>query len=233
MYIFSKHQKKQEEVINLIEKQVNNRNLKFSTVPPVENYQEDKRICLTSVHFPHKQLISKIQNEIIKPLEKIEPEFFYYPQQSIHMTLKNIRVINNPPRFTQEDVQKAKSVFDMIIPTHKKFKVYFYRLLIFPNNIALIGTTEAELDNIVLDLDNKLNKIGLPDDKKYVNQKYFFSNITLLRFNRKPSKEFIKKVNELSKNISFKPYIVDSVTLVSGTAVLTQKNIIKTWQLKN
>lgn len=231
MYSLSFHQKKQREVINLLEQQVINKTINFSTVAPVEDYEADTRICLTSIHLPHQELITKVQNKLIAPLKEISPNYFFYPDDSLHMTIKNIRVINDPPHFTREDINKAERVFESVVPKHKKFKVYFYRLFLFHNNLALIGTTDPELDDIVLDLDKELNAVGLPDDKKYINDKYFFCNMTLSRFNNTPPLEFVKKVDELSKNIFFEPYVVDSITLITCTAVFTKKNIIKTWQL--
>jgi 2'-5' RNA ligase len=148
------------------------------------------------------------------------------------MTIKNIRVIDEPPRFSDADVKKAEQVFESVIPRHKKFEVYFYRLLLFPNNLALIGTTDLELDSIILDLDKELNRAGVPDDKKYLNSQYFFSNVTLARFYGTPSEELVKKVEELSQSISFEPYTVDSVTLLTGNAVFVKKNVIHTWNLK-
>ncbi len=61
---------------------------------------------------------------------------------SIENQVKNIRIINNPPHFTEEDIQRAKKVFELVIPKHKKYQVYFYRLLLFSSNLTLIGTTE-------------------------------------------------------------------------------------------
>lgn len=148
------------------------------------------------------------------------------------MTIKNIRVINDPPHFTKEDIGMAEQAFESVVPHHKQFNVYFYRLLLFPNNLALIGTTGPELDSIVLDLDKELNEADVPDDKKYMNSQYFFSNMTLARFNNAPSEEFLHKVEELSQSLSFEPYTVDSVTLITCTAVFTKKNIIKTWKLR-
>ncbi len=231
MHIFSPHQQKQIEVINSIEQQIKSNSMGFSTVAPVSDYKNDTRVCLTSVHLPHQQLITQVQDSLIKPLQEISPDYFFYPSDSLHMTIKNIRVINDPPHFTEEDIRKAESVFESVIPHHKKFNVYFYRLLLFPNNIALIGTTDPELDSIVLDLDKELNNAGVPDDKKYMNSQYFFSNMTLARFNRAPSEEFLRKVEELSQSLSFEPYSVDSGTLITCTAVFTKKNIIKTWNL--
>lgn len=227
------HQLQQQKVINKIEEQVKANLLNFSTVSPVEDYEKDPRICLTSVHLSNEELELQIKKLLTKPLHKIEPDFYYYTADSLHMTIKNIRVINNPPHFTAEDVEKARKVFSQIIPKHKQFNVYFYRLLLFPNNLALIGTTDSELDSIILNLDKELNKAGVTDDKVYVNSKYFFSNITLTRFNTPPSEEFKQKIQELSNSIKFKPYIVDSVTLLSCNAVFKNRKLIETWYLED
>lgn len=224
------HQQKQIAVINQIENQIQNNNLQFSTVAPVEDYENDPRTCLTGVHIPADSLKQKIQDEIIKPLKEISPDTYFYSAASIHMTIKNIRVINNPPHFTSENIEKARKIFSEIIPKHSKFKVYFYRLLLFPNNLALIGTTDPELDNIILDLDKRLNEAGLPDDKQYTNSQYFFSNMTLARFSN-PSKEFVKKIEELSMQIKFESYTVDSVSLVTCNAVFRSLKTIGEWKL--
>lgn len=147
------------------------------------------------------------------------------------MTIKNIKVISDPPNFTDDDIKKAQNVFTEVIPHHKKFNVYFYRLLMFPNNLALIGTTDPELDEIFFDLDRKLNEAGIPDDKKYSNAKYYFSNMTLVRF-QYPSERFKNKVRDISEKLSLSPYEVNSVSLVSCNAVFNKRNIIQTWKLQ-
>lgn len=223
------HQQQQIKVINQIEQSILQNSLNFSTVAPVDDFENDSRICLTSLHFPNQELIDDVQ-KIISELKKVEPNFYYYPPQSLHLTIKNIRVINDPPNFKQSDVEKAQEIFKEVLSKHHKFKVYFYRLLLFPNNLALVGTTDPELDEIVLDLDEKLNRAGVPDDKKYNNSRYFFSNMTLVRFGGLSSK-FASKVNELSTKINFKPYEIDSVTLISGNAVFKNPRIIQKYNL--
>ncbi|NCN03925.1 MAG: hypothetical protein GW942_02525 [Candidatus Pacebacteria bacterium] len=224
------HQKKQIDVINQIEERINSNNINFTTVPPVEDYVSDNRICLTSVHFPKVNLLNQV-SEIIAELKKVEPNYYHYDNDSLHMTIKNIKVINNPPLFSEDDIHKVKNVFSKIIPAHKKYKVFFYRLLLLPNNLALIGTTEPELDSIVNDLDEQLKKVGVPDDKSYLNTKYFFSNMTLTRFEF-ASEKFKNKIRELSDTLIFKPYEVDKVSLVTSNAVLKKKKIIDTWSFK-
>ena len=39
------------------------------------------------------------------------------------------------------------SIVDYDSP-NQAFKIYFYRLLLFPNNLALIGTTDPERDEM-------------------------------------------------------------------------------------
>lgn len=95
------HQQKQIEVINQIENQIKNNSLNSSSVSPVDNYNNDLRICFTSIHIPKESLISKV-NEIIGKLKKIEPEYYYYSNDSLHMTIKNLKVINDPPRFNAD-----------------------------------------------------------------------------------------------------------------------------------
>lgn len=225
------HQLRQQQVINKIAEQVASNSLSFSTVSPVEDYENDPRICFTSAHFPRKELIDQVQ-ELTEPLQKLEPSLFYYPSDFLHLTIKNVRTISDPPSFSADDIQKVKEVFARVIPAHKQFKIYFYRLLLFPNNLALIGTTDPELDKIILDLDQELKKIGVPDDKVYVNSSHFFCNMTLARFNTQPSQDFIDQVSRLSETINFDPYLVDLVTLLTGNAVFKKKHEIGTWKLQ-
>ena len=228
----TEHQLKQIEVIDKIEQQVETNSLSFSTVSPAQNYDKDSRKCLTSVHLPDKKLLLQIQQTLINPLRKVAPDFYYYSSDSLHMTIKNIRVVNDPPHFNEEVVKKAQKVFSEIITKHQQFQVYFYRLLLFPNNLALVGTTDSELDNIILDLDQSLKKAEIPDDKTYINSRYFFSHMTLARFNSSPPEEFKKKVGELSNSLKFEPYTVDSVTLLSCNAFLKNRQIKGKWRLR-
>lgn len=226
------NQQKQKEVINKIEELIRKNSLKSSVVNPVEDFDNDPRICLTSVHFPADFLQTKIHKEIIIPLQENFPEHYYYSPDSLHLTIKNVRVINNPPRFNGRDIKKARQVFSQTVPGHFKFRVFFYRFLLFPNNLSLIGTTEEELDKIILDLDRELKAAGIPDDKLYTNSKYFFSNMTLARFNKPVTGEFREKVKKLFDSLSFEPYLVDSVTLLTCNAVFKQRKIIGSWGLR-
>lgn len=228
----NEYQKAQIEVIKKIEQQANSNTMQFSTVSQVGDYAHDPRIALTSVHFPNQTFLTEVQKKILDPLRKISPNHYYYPQNTLHITVKNVRVIHNPPTFTEEDVHKVKKVFEEIIPKHHSFKSYFYRLLVFPGSVALIGTADNELDQIHIDLDNALRKAGVPDDKQYLNTHNFFSNMTLARFTSPITKEYKEKINEISENLIFKPYEINSVTLLSCNAVMNYQKIIGAWKLR-
>ena len=225
------HQQKQIEIIDKIEDGVKNNALITTVVDPVDDFVNDPRICLVGLHIAKPEFASRIVDTLINPLQAIEPNFHYYMPGAQHFTIKNIRTIENPPTFTEVDVIKAQKLFAHIIPQHARFKIYFYKLLLFPNSLTLMTTTDPELDSIVLDLDQALNDADLPDNKTYANSSHFFCNMTLARFNQEPSGAFKEKVRELSNSMHFEPYTIDNVSLITGNAVLAQCNIIDEWKL--
>lgn len=225
------HQQEQKKVIAEIERDVARDTVSFSTISRVENYELDKRMCLTSVHFPGDNLKNVITQQLISPLRDLQPDQYYYPPESFHMTVKNVKVVSDPPTYTSEDITRVREVFDSVVPRHKKFKVYFYKLILFPNNLSLIATTDKELDDLILDLDKELKGVGIFDDKKFNNDKYFFSNMTLVRFYNPVTTDFKEKVDDLSKNLDINDYIVDSVSLVTCNAVMKMRTIIQNWEL--
>lgn len=227
------HREKQIEIIKTIIEQVRTDSLQATAVVPVSDFENDNRICLTSVHFPSMQFVHSVLSHITEPLKNLFPEAYCYPDTSLHFTIKNIRVIENPPSFTEEDVQKAIHLFQQIVPQHKSFRVYPHKLLVFKNNLALICTTDEELDRLILELDDELRNVGIPDNKRYANSRYFFCNMTLMRFALPPPESFLEKVKELSDNLPVSEYIVDSVNLLTGNAAMKKLQVRGKWELKD
>lgn len=225
------HREKQIEIIRVIEEQVSRDSLQATSVVPVDDFENDNRICLTSVHFPAQTFIDTVLQTITKPLKALFPDAYCYSGDSLHFTVKNIRTIENPPSFTAADVEKAKHIFDTVIPHHAAFRIYPYKLLVFKNNLALICTTDPGLDNLILELDSTLRKGGIPDNKRYANSRYFFCNMTLMRFAVPPPLEFLRKVAELSTRLVLPDYTIDSVTLLTGNAAMKKLHIRGTWTL--
>ncbi len=225
------HQLHQSQLIEQIAQQAQNNSLQSTTVSPVDDYKNDTRICLTSVHLPQQALVKKVQQELIKPLQRVFTNCYYYPSENLHITIKNVRVINDPSNFTAKDLEKARQIFSEQVPQHKKFQVYFYRFVLFPQSLALVGTTDEELDRLILNLDQSLKENQLADDKVYANKQYFFSHMTLARFSQVPSLAFQQQLKVLSQHLKFEPYLVDSVTLLTANAVLQKRQLLGTWQL--
>ncbi|MBI1919130.1 hypothetical protein HYS29_00905 [Candidatus Microgenomates bacterium] len=79
-----------------------------STVVEMQkDYANDDQICLTSVVFIPNEISSKIISNVINKLKRIDPQHYFYPPESMHLTIKNIRTISKPPLFTQTDIHKA------------------------------------------------------------------------------------------------------------------------------
>lgn len=232
MLYITKHQQKQIEIINSIENQIKSDTLQATTVEPVLDFNTDKRMCLTSVHFPHEMFINSVYSSISLPLMKLFPSAYFYSQSSLHLTIKNIKVINDPPTFTNTDISQAIEIFNRVIIKHKRFTIYPYRLLLFKNNLALMSTTDDELDSIILELDEELSKAKIPDDKQYINPRYFFSNMTVARFGTAPPQDFINMVNYISSHLELDPYTVDTVSLITSNAVMKKLHEYKKWRLE-
>jgi len=225
------HQKKQIETINQIEKQIKNESLQASTVSPVKNYDTDPRICLTSVHFPKQSFINNSYATITDPLKKLFPEAYFYTPSSLHFTIKNIRIINNPPRFTEADITVANEIFTLTIPLHQQFFIYPYKLLLFKNSLSLMCTSDEELDHIILDLNRRLTEAGIQDDKQYANSSCFFCNMTIARFNTYPPHKCREMIETISSTLNLPSYCIDSVSLVSANAAMKKLTIFNTWKL--
>jgi 2'-5' RNA ligase len=226
------HQLKQKEIIDEMNRQARHKALNFTYVTPVDDYVNDLRVGLTSVHIPNPDFVQTIQTMLIEPLKAIDLHHFYYQEDMFHITLKVVKDNSNPPRFTEENIQVAKDTFAEVVPQHRAFNIYFYKLIVFPTSLSLVGTTDPEFDDLFLDLNNKLKMVGLPDEKRYLNSKYFFCTLTLCRFKGEPSDRFLEKVDELKSALQLPPYTVDSVTLVTCNAVFQKRNILGEWSLQ-
>lgn len=227
------HRERQIEIIDTITRQVQTDSLKATAVIPVADFENDERICLTSVHFPKSSFAQTILTGITEPLKKVFPQAYCYSEESLHFTIKNIRVIENPPSFTEQDVEKAFRIFEQCIPQHTSFRIYPHKLLLFKNNLALICTTDEELDNLILDLNGRLEKEGIPDNKRYANSRYFFCNMTLMRFALPPPESFLEKVRELSDKLPISEYVIDTVHLLTGNAAMKKLQVRGKWDLKD
>lgn len=189
-----------------------------STVVPMQSdYKHDNQLCLTCVSFLSKNVASTINSQFISPLKSIVPEFYYYQEGSLHITIQNIRIIHNPPHFNQIEINKARQLLTDLIPKIKPFQFELVGLISLPTSIAIIALVRPEYDTFVKMLRHSLVASGIPDDKKYFTDEIIFANITICRYTHKPSQKFMNKVDAL-KEKSIGPFVANKLSLVEMNA---------------
>lgn len=208
--------------------------VKSTTVEMQNDYEYDDRTCLTLISFIPRSISKKIEKFIIKPLKNIDTDHFYFPPVSMHLTIKNIRTVHKPPLFSNKDAVKVNQLFKKMIPQFPCFSYYLEDLVLFPTSLFLMGYCRDIIKKLVSELDSGLEKIGVPDNKKYLSSKILFGNITLCRFIHKPSVSFIKKVKEL-KNIKIGELKITEAKLITCNVVCHPKtrNIIASYKFKD
>ena len=185
---------------SLVKQLTNEARKGVSIVPMQADFRYDKKLCLTSVVFIPADLAKKIQRTIIESLRVVDPHHHYYEPGEMHLTIKNIRTIHDPPLFEDADIQKVDRIFTQIFPKHRSFSFFLEEVVLFPTSVSLIGYCDERLKHLVRDLDTGLKRIGIPDNKKYISDSVFFGNITLCRLVRPPSSAFQRRLEELSCN---------------------------------
>lgn len=227
------YQQRQKELFNKIENNFKKGKICSSIVEPVKDYIQDKRICLTSVFFLPEKIKSSILEKIIKPLKKEDNDQYYYLPESLHLTLQNIRTISDPPLFTEKDIIKVKKVFKEVIPKYNIFSFELKDLFELPTSLSLCGYCGEILKYLVLELREKLQKAGVPDNKKYASGDVFFGNVNVFRYTTNPNSNFAAKIKKL-KNVEIGELKVKKVSLITTNAVCypNKTRIIGTYNLK-
>lgn len=228
------YQQKQKALFGKIENDFRKGKIFSSIVVPVKDYVNDALICLTGVVFLPEKIKRSISKKIIEPLRKEDNNQYYYLPESLHLTLQNVRIISNPPFFTKKDIVKVKKVFEEVIPKFRSFSFELRNLFELPTSLSICGFCDEVLKYLVLELREKLQKAGVPDNKKYASDEVFFGNITICRYTKKPTKDFLAKIKEL-KNIEIGRFVIKEVSLITTNKVChpSKTQIIEIYKLKN
>lgn len=189
-----------------------------TVVEPVSDYINDNRICLTSIAFVPQNLEKRIIENVINPLRKINPIQYFYIPGSFHITISNIRTIENPPLFNHKDIDKVREVFERVIPKYRPFILEIKRLFELPTSLAISAFSDETLGNLTLKLREELKKAGVPDNKTYANANIVIGSTTISRFTNSPNPDFKKKVKEL-KEIDIGSFEVRKISLITTNAV--------------
>lgn len=190
-----------------------------STIVPIQtDYHNDPQIALTIISRVPKDIAKTIQTQLIAPLRAIEPEFFYYPDEALHVTVQNVRVIHDPPRFTASDVAKVDALLATLVPKTRRFPFIYAGLLSMPTSTSLIALVSPEYDQFIRRLRKSLAEAGIPDDKTYFTDAAIFANTTICRYTHTPSKKFTDTLAKY-KDIRAGQFAPEKATLVSMNAV--------------
>jgi 2'-5' RNA ligase len=199
-----------------------------------EDYENDQQECLTSVSFVPGDIATKIIEKVIQPMKISDPEHYFFNEASLHLTIKNIRTISNPPLFSEVDIYKVQNLFNEVIPQFNQIEFIVEDVVLFPTSVSVMAYASNELQRLVLALDEGLKSIGVPDNKKYLSDSIFWGNITICRFTKKPNEDLIKVIKML-RNTKIGRFKVDKVNLVTCNSVCSpnSRKIIETYNLNN
>lgn len=208
----------QRQLVVQMEKAAQTGDFNATVIGVVDDFANDARICLTSVAFVPPEIATIITQKIIEPLRAIEPGHYYYPAESMHVTIKNVQVISDPPTYTEADVQKVHAMMQAVVPQANAFSFVLEGVTQFPTSVSVIGYCDERLQSLVWSLDRNLQKIGLPDNKKYFSDSIFFGNISVCRFLHEPGAAFKTKLKELSVLI-IGEMLVKEISLITCNSV--------------
>ena len=220
---------KQDFVFNELESLDKKANV--STVSSAGKFEDDSRTCLTFVYFLPDELKEKIKQEILEPLKKVESSQYYYFESLLHITIQNVRVIADSPNFTKEDIGVIKKSYENI-KSYEKLIFDLKGLLKMKDSLSIKAYPDQKTQEFILNLRKRLESIGVPDDKQYINPEVVIGNVTICRFYKKPNEAFLKTFEAL-RSIELGRLVVDEISLITTNAVCHKDNtqIIKTFNV--
>ncbi len=211
------YQKKQLELVRQMESLAAAGVTRSTIVPILKDYPRDPQRTLTSVVFLPGRFQRRLYLEVIRPLQKLEPDFYYYPLPSLHITIQNIRIAHFPARYNKTDITKARRVFRQVVPKHQNFYFHLYGTLALPTSVSIIVLSSLTHARLICDLRRSLASAGLPDDKTYFSEATF-ANCNICRFTHKPGVKFRNFLRQQNSH-DFGRLLVSEISLIETNAV--------------
>lgn len=226
--------KQQDVLFNEIEERFKKGESPATIVQQLNDYENDDQICLTSVAFVPKNLQELVVSKLISPLKKADPRQYFYLPESLHLTIQNIRTVDNPPQFSASDIEKSKQVFSNIVPKYPPIVFRLKGLFNLPTSLGIRAYAEKTLKDLCLELRHELASAGVPDNKTYASNKIFFGNVSISRYTTTPNAKFDDILNNF-KNIDIGIFNVESVFLITTNSVCypQKTKILAKFDLRN
>lgn len=205
-----------------------------STIVSIQNnYATDPQLCLTFVTFLPPDIMEVIDNKLIKTLRAIEPDFYYFPAESLHITIQNVRTVHNPPRFTAQDIAIVRSLAHEMFSKEPPFTFTLRGVLSMPTSVSIIALVTHAYDRFIKDFRQRLTDTGVSDDKTYFTDEMVFANATICRYTHAPSKSFLESVSGF-RDIEVATVTTTEVALITGNAVAhpSKTTVLETYRLR-
>lgn len=226
------YQDKQLEAIKAIEESFKSGKIKSTVVESVDDFVADNRIALTAITYLPYELGKQIVEKVIDPLKKTDDRQYFYTQETLHITINNVRIVNDPPHFNEEDIVKANQVFRNVLSKYKPFEFRLKRIMELKTSLAIGAFSEEIFGNMALEIRRELAKAGVTDDKRYVTSNIVPANCTITRFTTSPNSKFYDKVKEL-KEVEIGSFTVEKIFLITCNAAChpSKTKIIEEYEL--
>lgn len=189
-----------------------------STIIPFQtDYVTDPQRALSVNAYIPIRLATVIQSKLINPLKTIDPTQYYYPDESLHITIHSIRIIHDPPMYTPRDIETSMQLLERFIQSEHPFSFTLHGIISLPTSVAVIALITPEYDRFTRSLRRAFVDAGIPDDKTYFTDEMVFANTTICRYTHPPSLDFLHNIKTLP-NIYIGKFIAKEVSLVEINA---------------
>ncbi len=226
------HHQKQEALFASIEAGFKAGAAPSTIVNVQKDFSQDPLRSLTNIAFIPELLDLKLVQQLFHELRTVASQQYVYPRESIHTTIKNVRTVNDPPRFTQEEIERIRPVIREVACRYQSIEIEWKGLLELPTSLAIRGFSSEALTRLVLDLHGALIQAGVPDDKRYASMELFASSCTICRY-QAPLDENTRRLIQRFKQVPFGRTVLKEFSLVITDSVASKSvvRVIETFPL--
>ncbi|MCR5524645.1 MAG: hypothetical protein K6F18_03160 [Lactobacillus sp.] len=197
--------------------------------PNLQNLEVDSRQGLTLlVKLPAH--VTRNINFVLNELKRLEPFQYYYPANTIHITVMDIRRAVSDFRMTKEELINYQQVIQKTIENVNAINWHMAGLICSPGAILVKGFYSSELQQLRNALRTNFLKNGLVLDERYAT---FSGHATVARFKKNliHPQEFLSEINNFH-NVEFGDFQTSEVDLVIHDWYNRRSHLIERFSLK-
>lgn len=219
--VASPYRAAQARIISVLNDATRTGSFSASVVEPVSDYENDTRIFLSIIAFPPPGIAEEVV-AMQRALRAEDPRQFYPPAPALHVTVKSVRTISDPPSFSASEAGALADALTRSSSTIRGAHISLEGLLLTPSSAALAGYTDEAFPSLVRKLDRALEMVGLADDKRYVSNDVVFTNLTFVRYTCDPTPGF-RALLETYDGISLAPFPIRVLELISSNCAFNAR----------